>query len=208
MLDSQVDIVETSGLNDKQKKVHWIIAPGGAIVVSHGAEVLRRPRARSPGGKEGVMKKILVAIDFSDVSEEAIRAGGEMARAFNGPLRLIHVVESEPAFVGYEAGPAAEREIAAKRIQKTREEMAGLRDRLRGEGLTVDAVVRHGPTIEKIVEEIERFEANLLVIGSHGHGALYHLLLGSVSGGVVRRAPCPTLLVPSRPGAKAEEESP
>jgi len=54
-----------------------------------------------------------------------------------------------------------------------------------------------GATIATVLTEADRLEANLLVIGSHGHGAVYDLLVGSVSEGLVRRSKRPMLVVPA-----------
>lgn len=53
--------------------------------------------------------------------------------------------------------------------------------------------------MERLLAEQGRLAADAIVLGSHGHGALYDLLVGSVAEGVLRRAPCPVVVVPSRP---------
>ncbi len=54
-----------------------------------------------------------------------------------------------------------------------------------------------GPLTEKVLHQAEEQNADLIVMGSHGHGALYHFLVGSVTAGVVRGAKCPVLVVPA-----------
>ena len=49
-----------------------------------------------------------------------------------------------------------------------------------------------------ILEEAERLEAEVIIMGSHGHGALYDLIVGSVTEGVLRKAKCPVLVLPSK----------
>ena len=60
------------------------------------------------------------------------------------------------------------------------------------------APAAQGPTIETIIEEAGRLKVDMIVVGSHGHGAMYQLLVGSVSEGVLHRATCPVLVVPAR----------
>jgi nucleotide-binding universal stress UspA family protein len=71
-------------------------------------------------------------------------------------------------------------------------------DALRSQGLTVIPILVSGKPIEKILLEAERLQPVLIVLGSHGHGALHHLLLGSVSEGVLRKANSPVVIVPCR----------
>lgn len=145
------------------------------------------------------MKTILAAIDFSDATHRVVTAAAELARALNAELHLLHVVPPDPDFVGYEPGPQHVRDQVAQSIVEDRHEIVELRDRMKTSGIQVQALVVQGPTIQKILEETHRLPADLVVIGTHGHGALYDLVLGSVSDGVVRKSPCPVLVVPRDP---------
>lgn len=142
------------------------------------------------------MNTILAALDFSDVTDRVVEVASSLARAYGATLYLLHVEPPEPDFVGYEPGPQHVRElVAADAIRHFKEEHT-LRDRLRSEGLEVHSLVIQGPAAEKILDEAERLNADLIAVGTHGHGAVYHILLGSVGEGVVKRAACPVLVVP------------
>jgi nucleotide-binding universal stress UspA family protein len=141
------------------------------------------------------MKTILAAIDFSDATERVVTAAAELTRALDGELHLLHVVPPDPDFVGYEPGPQHVRDQVAQSIAEDRHEIVELRDRLKTSGIQAQAQVVQGPTIQKILEEAHRLPADLVVIGTHGHGALYDLVLGGVSDGVLRKSPCPVLVV-------------
>ena len=56
---------------------------------------------------------------------------------------------------------------------------------------------RSGSAVIEILAMAEQYEIDMIVMGSHGHGAWYELVVGTVSEGVVHRASCPTLIVPS-----------
>jgi len=62
------------------------------------------------------------------------------------------------------------------------------------------ALLLQGPTVETIISEAGRLPASLIVLGSHGHGRIYDVLVGSVSEGIVRASKVPVLLVPARRG--------
>jgi nucleotide-binding universal stress UspA family protein len=143
------------------------------------------------------MKTIVVAIDFSSVTDSMLDAAIRLARAFGGKLCLVHVEPPDPSFVGYEAGPQTVRDAVAEEFREEHRKLHALQKRVEEQGVEATSQFIQGPTIEKILEEADRLKADLIVMGSHGHGALYHLLVGSVSEGVLRKAKCPVLVVPS-----------
>ena len=63
-------------------------------------------------------------------------------------------------------------------------------------GIDVTPLLIQGATVATIIEESSKLKADMIVIGSHGHGALYKTLVGSVSEGIIRKAACPVLIVP------------
>jgi nucleotide-binding universal stress UspA family protein len=145
------------------------------------------------------VERIIAAIDFSPVSGAVVGHAAAVARAFSAQLVLLHVAAPDPDFVGFDAGPQTVRDARAHQL---REEHRGLQDRaaeLRDEGIDAEASLVPGPTVDTILERAEHLNADLVVLGSHGHGAVYRALAGSVSEGVLRRAKCPVLVVPARP---------
>lgn len=144
------------------------------------------------------MRTILAAIDFSDVTERLLELARDMALAHGAALHLIHVEAPEPDFVGYDPGPQHVRDNVAHEAARHFKEENALRNQLREQGIDAHSVVLQGPSVEKILEEAQRISADLIMVGSHGHGAVYHLLLGSVGEGVLKRATCPVLVVPAR----------
>lgn len=144
------------------------------------------------------MKTILAAIDFSDVTEDLLALARDMALAHGAALHLIHVEAPEPDFVGYDPGPQHVRDNVAHEAVRHFKEENSLRNQLREQGIDAHSVVLQGPSVEKVLEEAQRISADLIIVGSHGHGAVYHLLLGSVGEGVLKRATCPVLVVPAR----------
>ncbi len=145
------------------------------------------------------VKTILVPVDFSDVTDRVVQAAKVMAVAFQARLILLHVEEPEPDFVGFEAGPQPVRVTIAHEMRSFHQQLDRLKAEVAQSGAQeVLALHVQGPSIEKIVQESATHGADLIVIGSHGHGAFYHLLVGSVTTGVLKGAACPVLVVPSR----------
>ena len=142
------------------------------------------------------MKKLLVPVDFSKVTEAALRTAAALAGPLQAELILLHIAAPDPEFVGYETGPASVRQAVAHQLAAEHKRLQDLQHGLESKALRVTALLIQGYTVEKILAEAERLPADLIVMGSHGHGGLHHLLMGSVAEGVVRKAPCPVVLVP------------
>ncbi|MCZ7591260.1 MAG: universal stress protein [Kiritimatiellae bacterium] len=144
------------------------------------------------------MKRILVPLDFSSTSDKVLDAAIAAAESMNAELCLLHVAKPEPEFVTYEPGPESVREAVAREMADLHHKLQKLEKDLKARGLKVSALMIQGYTVEKILQEMERLNVDLVVMGSHGRGALYNMLLGSVSEGVLRKSSRPVLIVPVR----------
>ena len=140
---------------------------------------------------------LLVAVDFSAVADDQLEIVGRLARP-NREIYLLHVAEPDPSFVGYEAGPDEVRHDVAVEFQREHDELHALADRLREQGHEVTALMIQGPTVKTILEQADKLEAEVIVVGSHGRGKLFDVVVGSVSAGVIRKASVPVLVVPTR----------
>ena len=140
---------------------------------------------------------LLVAVDFSSVSDSQLEIVGRLARP-NREIFLLHVAEPDPTFVGMEAGPDEVRHQVAVEFKREHDQIHDLAGRLREQGHEVNALLVPGPTVQTILEQAEKLEAEVIVVGSHGRGKLFDLMVGSVSAGVIRKSPVPVLVVPSR----------
>jgi len=143
------------------------------------------------------IQTLLVAVDFSDVTEKVLQAALTLATAFKSRVVLLHVAEPEPDFVGYEPGPVSVRSSVAKELHVEHSQLEQAKQKFTAAGVEVIALQIQGPTIEKILHESVQQNAGIVVLGSHGHGALHGLLTGSVAAGVLKGAKCPVLLVPA-----------
>lgn len=141
---------------------------------------------------------VLAAVDFSPVTGRVLDTLKQMAAALSARIWLVHVAPPDPAFVGYEAGPKTVRGQVAEEHHARHRELQQLAERLRTQGIEATALLVQGATVESLIAEAGRLKADLIVLGSHGHGAVHDLLVGSVSEGVVRKSPVPVLLVPAR----------
>ncbi len=140
------------------------------------------------------MKTILVPVDFSDTTPVLVETVKKFATAFGSRVVLLHVSEPEPDFVGFEPGPLAVRQTVARDLKAEHRKVEELKKSC---GIP-DVLALHvqGPATERILHSAAEHGAELIAMGSHGHGALYELLVGSVTAGVLKGAKCPVLVVP------------
>jgi len=136
--------------------------------------------------------KILLAIDDSPYSSEAVRAVAARPWPPGTTVRVLSAVEQIPppaAELWYDAGGDLER--ARQELTKRAEQLtARVAESLAASGLKAAPVVRQGDPRSVIVDEAKEWGADLIVLGSHGYTGLKRLLLGSVAQSVVSHAPC------------------
>ena len=142
------------------------------------------------------LKNILVATDFGDTSAAALTYGRELARAFGARLHLAHMVEDIMVYYSPESGFAAAAEIQQNLEAAARRELQAVITDHDRKTLQIEPVVRSCFNIaDGIVDYARNNAIDLIVTGTHGRGAIKHLMLGSVAERVVRAAPCPVLTV-------------
>ena len=141
--------------------------------------------------------KILVSIDLSTHTEKVVTKAEEIAKIISAKLWLLHIVEPEPDFVGWGVGPQSVRDSLSKKFHEEHRQIQEIADRLRKEGLDASALLVQGSTVDTILEEATKLSVDMIVVGSHGRGAMYKLLVGSVSEGILHGAECPILIVPT-----------
>jgi nucleotide-binding universal stress UspA family protein len=146
------------------------------------------------------MKTIVVAVDFSNATPGVLDMASAMAKAFRAQLRLIHVVEPEPSYTAYGFTPDefpalhAYQEEAKRRASTKLDELAV---KVKAELPSATTTIAEGSPLYSLLDYVKECDADLVVLGSHGHGVIASLLLGSVAEGMVRKASVPTLIVPA-----------
>ena len=161
------------------------------------------------------MKRILVAVDFSDATPGVIDIARQLARALDAEIHLVHVRELTatiaPGALGYglagmpELAPVSGVPVAGfdsmpqtiPESESQKSQLAQWEKEIAQAGLKVTLHQPTGAVAEEILNQADAINADLLVMGTHGHGAMYHLLVGSATKGVLKHATRPVLLVPS-----------
>jgi len=147
------------------------------------------------------LKRILVAVDFTQSSRKAIEHGAMLARACGAKLYLAHVVSSLAFTL---SGP----ESIAMAGDAAREDISRLENELLASGLlkgiSHESIVRQGNVGEQLETVVEQEHIDMIVVGSHGHAGLGKI--ASVAEEIFRRVSCPVLTVgpcvPSKAASK------
>ncbi len=144
------------------------------------------------------MKNILVPLDLSAISGRVLDVATELAQRMNVKLWLVHVAAPEPDFVGFDVGPGSVREIRADELRKEHVDLQRLASDLVNRSIQCEALLVQGPTSDTLLSMITRLNADMVVMGSHGHGALYKTFVGSISEQVLSKSPVPVVIVPNK----------
>jgi|RhiMethySRZTD1v2_1073278.scaffolds.fasta_scaffold00176_7 nucleotide-binding universal stress UspA family protein len=139
------------------------------------------------------LKSILVATDFSEPARAALEHGKALARSQDATLHVLHVVQQIPTYYGSEVGLAVadiEDTIAASAQRQLESAIGNDGD------VVVRASTTRAPKVARAINEYaEEHDVDLIVVGTHGRGAVSRFLMGSVAERVVRSASRPVLTI-------------
>lgn len=147
------------------------------------------------------LHRIVVPLDFSAPSANALQTAAGLAEKFGAELILLHVVpvmqyaEYTASYQGFVLAGVdfAKMEVDARRDADER--LAPLVRELQDRGIKARGMLRHGEAAQEILLFAETEQADVIVIATHGYSGFKHFLLGSVTERVIRHAPCPVFVV-------------
>ena len=144
-------------------------------------------------------RRILVPVDFSEHSQQALRVAGEMARRFEASVDVVHVYNpvAYPLPEGY---ALFTREQLDRMFAEFDELLQEMKTVAKAAGAArVETHLRQGVVAQDICEYAAAGGFDLIVMGTHGRTGLSHVFLGSTTERVLRAAPCPVLSVRAQP---------
>ncbi len=142
------------------------------------------------------MKNILVTIDFEEKTVLLIEKAAEIAEKFGSKVWLVHIVAPDPDFVGYEIGPQYIRDSRAEELREEHKNIQGFTNKLKEKGIDAQGLLIQGATREMILQESEKLNIDLIIIGHHNHSFLHKVFAGSVASEVIKHSKVPVLIVP------------
>jgi len=141
-------------------------------------------------------KRILVAMDWSELSKDAFEQALDLAKLSGGGVTVLHVVESLP----FHYAELGEGSISSPHIDSIKENMERVDDQLNEfvgkgklKGIEVYKLIEEGNVAEEIIRASSGFD--IVIIGTTGHNVIATLLLGSTAEKVARHACCPVMLI-------------
>ena len=151
---------------------------------------------------------ILVPVDLSEPSLNALEHAAALAKDRRAILHLLYVVDRAPTSKGMK-----EKHAAAARVDrlfeeeaaKTVKELDRLASRLRRGGIDVKVSTSEGRPAAEILKAAKDGKVDLIAMGTHGRTGLRHLLMGSVAESVMRQASCPVLILRTTPKARSRK---
>ncbi|MEN9661650.1 MAG: hypothetical protein RL324_599 [Verrucomicrobiota bacterium] len=144
------------------------------------------------------MKTILAAIDFSPVSAPICSTVIGLARSLRARVVLLHAVAT-PTVMPDASGLMSEYlvPLAAAAEQAARRELARRKKSFQAASVPIETVCVRGPAAAAILDEAGARQADWIALGSHGHNAIFDLLVGSTAHRVLAKAKCPVIVVPA-----------
>lgn len=163
------------------------------------------------------MKKILVPIDFSDVTDLVVENAKLFAKSFDAELRIIHVVtaafpqdvrdrtnvargvsglgEMSTIFIGPLNYEVISDELAEE-LKNEHRKMFEIKRKLSDEKVRAKTFLLEGNVTEVVLSQVEEYAPDMIVMGSHGHGYMMKALLGSMTMFLLKHVKCPIMIVP------------
>lgn len=138
------------------------------------------------------MKTIVVPVDFSEGTDKIVQQAALLAKAFSSSIYLIHVE------IPNEDSSGKEPEPMGSELYAEAESLNQLAQKVRNEGIETHGILIEGLVASSIIEETKKLEADIVVMGTHGHGVIASVLVGSISQEVIKKSGCPILLVPTK----------
>src|SRR5688572_21197048 len=142
-------------------------------------------------------RRLVVPTDFSETADRALAVAIDMARVMPAHISLLHV-HSPLMLLPPPIDMVSLDAIFPKALQKLEEALEVRAGRVRDAGISCDIELIEGAPHVEIVNQAQKENAELIVLGTHGRGGLASAILGSVTERVIHRSTCPVLVVPDR----------
>lgn len=139
------------------------------------------------------MKSIIVPLDFSDQSENALKVAASLARKHDSEILVLHMLELNQAIISSTEGYYQEHTVFLLKLAEKR--LSEFLDKPFLKGIKITPVIKHFKVFSEVNEIAEKHDASLVVMGSHGADGLQEIFIGSNAEKVVRHSTVPVLVI-------------
>jgi nucleotide-binding universal stress UspA family protein len=148
--------------------------------------------------KPVALNNILVAIDFSEAAHDIVATAIMLHDTHSAKFWVVHADDSAPYIYTPETGDGDVSDPVTAETESNDADvvMAGIREQLTQAEMAAEFVRLEGPAADSILEKAGEIEADLIVIGAQRHGRFYRMFFGDTGDELMRRSPCPVLVVP------------
>jgi nucleotide-binding universal stress UspA family protein len=143
-----------------------------------------------------MIQKILVTVDFSDLSTAVAGRAADLALAFKSEVYIIHIIPPTPIYSGSEISPPVIMDYTLEEWRTEQRDLDSMADYMKQKGIKAETILLSGPISEIILSKAMELNIDLIIVGAHSHGFLYRAFIGSVSEDLLKRAPCPIMVIP------------
>ncbi len=140
---------------------------------------------------------ILVAIVLSGVSRKILDKAKTLALALPAKVCLLHVVEDDQDFLDHELDPQDTSDQGPQEFLQEHKDLQKEVDGFRKSGIDTKGLLSQGSIVDVILHKSKQLGVDIIIVGTHGHGGVHHMIFGSVSEGVLRSSSCPVLVIPT-----------
>ena len=140
---------------------------------------------------------ILVAIDLSSASQKILDKAKTLALALSAKVCLLHVVEYDSDFPDDAPDSQDTSDQDQQEYPQEHKDLQKEVDALRKSGIDTKGLLSQGSIVDVILQKSKQLEIDIIIVGTHGHGGVHHMIFGSVSEGVLRNTSCPVLVIPT-----------
>ncbi|MFZ4774253.1 MAG: universal stress protein [Terrimicrobiaceae bacterium] len=148
------------------------------------------------------MATLLVPLDTSEIAHKVLQQAEDLAGLLKAKVILLHVIEPVSTYIPVGASmdliATSPPDLEPEQTDLAKSRLEHLAVPLRAKGIEVSCVARFGLAVDEILDEAKTHCVDYIVLGSHGHGALFHLFGGSVVTGILKHSACPVVVVPVR----------
>lgn len=145
------------------------------------------------------MKRILVPIDFSDLTDRVMSVTADVARSCGAKVWLMHCIASSSSAAAIYEEPTMlplTGKLLTENSSGQYRELTRLTKSLQSNGIDAEMIFVCCNVVHEILSAVDELQIDLIIMGSHGHGALYDLFVGSTARSLLYSTKTPTLIVP------------